>query len=65
MIETRDSQDPIRVILVDDHQAILEGMTTWINRQPDMQIVTADRIGIRCQSGHETDRERGSASCDC
>ena len=39
MIETRDSQDPIRVILVDDHQAILEGMTTWINRQPDMQMI--------------------------
>jgi DNA-binding NarL/FixJ family response regulator len=39
VIETRDSQDPIRVILVDDHQAILEGMTTWINRQPDMQMI--------------------------
>lgn len=39
MIETIVCQETIRVILVDDHPAILEGLTTWINRQPDMQMV--------------------------
>lgn len=40
MNETSECQDnSIRVILVDDHQAILEGLTTWINRQPDMQMI--------------------------
>ena len=41
MIETSQCQDSIRVVLVDDHPAILEGLTTWINRQSDMQIVGA------------------------
>ena len=39
MIEPSISQDLIRVILVDDHPAILEGLTTWISRQPDMTMV--------------------------
>lgn len=39
MIETGVCQEMIRVILVDDHPAILEGLTSWINRQPDMQMI--------------------------
>lgn len=36
-----DSPSTIRVLVVDDHAIVREGITLIINRQPDMQVVAA------------------------
>lgn len=35
----RDAQNPLRLLLVDDHPIVREGLAAMINRRPDMTVV--------------------------
>src|SRR5690606_3390415 len=39
--------DPIRVLCVDDHCVMLEGLALLIGRQPDMEVVASTASGER------------------
>jgi len=39
------TKPPIRILCVDDHQLIREGVTLIIEREPDMRVVAAARTG--------------------
>ena len=41
------TESPIRVLCVDDHRIVREGIALIINRQPDMEVVGRGRIGRR------------------
>jgi DNA-binding NarL/FixJ family response regulator len=39
------SQQPIRLLIVDDHEKVRQGLTAFLNNEPDMEVVGAVASG--------------------